>query len=507
MKLHKIKYALARPIFQVLANMHWYRKGYNVTLRFLCEYAGLSVEQLNQEVKALLDKKVVTLSKAGGGYILKNSLVFKVLECTEADLLEPFRYGALAVVTDKQIPGYPCIVVDNPMFLYAKMALYFRSLRSAPVTAVVGSIGKTTTKLMLGSAYSSTFKTLCENGNFTNITHVLQLCQHLNPAYRQLIMEISEANYGTIEAASIALAPKVAVITGIDISHMEEYGDLEEIKRQVCSIVKFMQNDGVVVVNKDEFSSYEYLLGKKVLTISGKGDADYVSKNITIDEHGISFELLDNVKREEHVIRLNNVWGIHNVGMAMQAFAAATFLGMSAEKVIKGLAKYTPQGVRQNAYWTLNGNLVYADCYNAVAKSIGSALRAANSIPVKGRRIAVIADIEETGIMSDKAHYEIVDFVNNSGFDIFIAYGPKLNKALENYDKPLNINVVKCRTSSSVINSLMENKKKGDLILFKASHSWHLDKCIRKLWPISYYWKFLKEKIPYLLWRIGIELY
>ena len=146
MKLYKLKYAIARPIFQILANLHWYRKGYNVTLRFLCDYAGLPIEQLSQDVKLLLDKKVVSLSKVGGGYILKNSLAFTVLDFDKSDLLEPYKYGALAVVTTKQIPGYPCIVVDNPMFLYAKMANYFRSLSNAPATAVVGSIGKTTTK-------------------------------------------------------------------------------------------------------------------------------------------------------------------------------------------------------------------------------------------------------------------------------------------------------------------------------------------------------------------------
>ena len=506
MNITKIRYSMARPVFQFLANLHWHRKGYGVNLRFLIRYAGIDENSLSDSVKSKLDKKVVALAKVGGGYILRNSLVFPVLDYNEEDLLEPFKYGALAVVATKVIPGYPTIVVDNPMFVYARMANYFRELSKAPVTAVVGSIGKTTTKMMLGSVYKQSAKTSCENGNFTNITHILQLCQHFSPKYRQLICEISEANYGTIEAASIALRPKVAVITAIDLSHMEEYGDPEEIKRQVCSISKNLADDGVVIVNKDEFTSWNYLNERKVLTVSTKGDANYVAHNIIVDTEGIEFEIIDNIQKKSHPIRLKNVWGIHNVGIALQAFAAGAFLGMTDKSIIKGLGKYHTQGIRQNAYWTLNGNLVYADCYNAVAKSISSAMSAAESIPLKnGKKLAVIADVEEAGVVSEETHLQIVDIINHSKFDTVIVYGPKLNKALDTYYDEIRTHIIRCDSFGKVMRALNQNVKKGDLVLFKSSHSWHLDKCIKKKWPVSFYWKLLQEKLPYLLWRISIE--
>lgn len=509
MKFHKIKYAIAKPIFQLLANIHSCRKEYKVTLGFLCNYANISEEDMSEEVKGRLNKKVVALAKAGGGYILKNSLVFSVLDHSEELLKEAYAHGAIAVVCKKQIQGIPCIVVDNPMFVYAKMANYYRSSTITPVTAVVGSIGKTTTKMMLGSVYSQYATTCCENGNFTNITHILQLCQHIAKKYRQIICEISEANYGTIEAASIALTPKVSVITAIDFSHMEEYGDAEEIKRQICSIAKHMDKDGVVVVNKDGFDSFEYLNGRRTVTISSEDNADYVVTNTTVDSKGIMFELKDNIKNQLHTIRLSNVWGKHNVGIAAQVFAAASYLNIPSDQIIKGLKKYQPQGIRQNIYKSFNGRIIYADCYNAVAKSIESAIESASTIPLSNgsRKIAVIADVEEAGIVSEEMHKNIVDVLNKSDFDTILAYGPKLNKAIADYDKPIVKNIVRCNDFVDVMRALKANNKKNDLILFKASHSWHLDKCIKKLWPISYYSKLLREKLPYLLWRISIEFH
>lgn len=508
MSFYKIKYAIARPIFQFLANIHSYREKYRITLRFLCDYAGV-LDNLNEEAKKNLDRKVVALARSGGAYVLKNSLVFTVLEYNEKDLIEAVKHGALAIVTTKNIPGCPCIVVDNPMFVYAKMANYYRTYSDAPVTAVVGSIGKTTTKMMLGSTYSEYTKTCYENGNFTNITHILQLCQHFAKKYKQIICEISEANYGTIEAASIALTPKVALITAIDMSHMEEYGDSEEIKRQVCAISKHMDNDGAVVVNKDEFDSFEYLNGKKVITISQKGDADYVVIDKKIDSKGIIFELQDNINKESHIIRLSNVWGKHNIGIASQVFAASSYLNIPKAKIIKGLEKYQPQGIRQNVYKTFNGRIIYADCYNAVAKSIESAIVAASTIPLEknGKKIAVIADVEEAGVVSEEMHLKIIDVLNKSNFDTIIIYGPKLNKAISQYEKTIVKNFIRCETFSQVMSNLKANNKRGNLILFKSSHSWHLDKCIKILWPLSFYFKRIKERLPYLLWRISIEFH
>ena len=504
MILSKFKYQITKPVLQLLANI----KSNKVSLGFLCNYAGISTDALSDDVKSKLNIKVSSLVHAHDGceLVLKNSLVFCILNYTHENLkLE----SAVAVVTNKEISGVPCILVDNPMFVYAKMANYYRSLTTAPVTAVVGSIGKTTTKMMLGAVYSQYFRTCYENGNYTNIRRILHLCQHLWKRYKQIICEISEADKGTIEAASIALTPKVSVITAIDMSHMEEYGDAEEIKRQVCSIAKHMDKDGVIVVNKDEFNSFEYLNERPTITISLKDDADYVVTNTTVDSKGILFDLQDNITNQLHTIRLSNVWGRHNVGIAAQVFAAASFLNIPHGKIIKGLKRYQPQGIRQNVYKSLNGRIIYADCYNAVAKSIESAITAASTIPLEqdSKRIAVIADVEEAGVVSQEMHLDIVDILNKSDFDTIIAYGSKLNKAIADYDQPIIKNIIRCNTFNDVLRNLRANNKKGDLILFKASHSWHLDRCIKIIWPISYYYRLFKEKLPFLLWRIGLEFH
>ena len=63
----------------------------------------------------------------------------------------------------------------------------------------------------------------------------------------------------------------------------------------------------------------------------------------------------------------------------------------------KALSSFKTEGARQNIIKTENDIVIYADCYNAIARSIKSAIDAASCIPIKGKRILVLGDIEEAG--------------------------------------------------------------------------------------------------------------
>ena len=51
------------------------------------------------------------------------------------------------------------------------------------------------------------------------------------------------------------------------------------------------------------------------------------------------------------------------------------------------LSLYKMEGERQNIIRTENDIVIYADCYNAIARSVQSAIEAACLIPIQGKRI------------------------------------------------------------------------------------------------------------------------
>ena len=121
---------------------------------------------------------------------------------------------------------------------------------------------------------------------------------------------------------------------------------------------------------------------------------------MSVLKSGLSFVVVDNSNGTEHPVRLNNIYARHNVSAALRAFAAARCEVLPYSLIVKGLAEYHTTGVRQNVIWTEDGICLYADCYNAIATSVRSAVETSDIIPVTGKRIAVLGDIEEWDSLS-----------------------------------------------------------------------------------------------------------
>ena len=119
----------------------------------------------------------------------------------------------------------------------------------------------------------------------------------------------------------------------------------------------------------------------------------------------------------------------------------------------------------------------------AVLKSMKSAIDACDIIPVKGKRIAVLGDIEEVGEMSEAMHKEIIEYVNASNFNQLMLVGEKMKKALSASSVRDSLEVSWDASIKELAKRVKEKSNTGDFVLFKASHSGNLDKCIVKIWP------------------------
>ncbi len=58
-------------------------------------------------------------------------------------------------------------------------------------------------------------------------------------------------------------------------------------------------------------------------------------------------------------------------------------------------------------FWEANGVRVLDDAYNANADSTIAALETLCDLPLQGRRVAVLGDMEELGAHSEAAHAEV----------------------------------------------------------------------------------------------------
>ncbi len=406
----------------------------------------------------------------------------------EKNAREATAKGAVCLITNKNYSDYPCLVSNNPLDIYAKVCRYYRDITDkVSVVAITGSIGKSTTKNMMGEVYKTTYRTTYTQANGNTRMFVGHAVQRIPDDAERMLQEVHEANLNETRYISEILHPDILCITPIDSSHLSRVGSTEKIEEEICSITEFMPINGKVVVNIDEFNRFELLNGRKVISISEKNrDADFSLCDVVSTNQGLSFFVFSKQTNTSYKIILNNIFAPHNAICALYAFATGFCDGIPPEKIVEGLCRYKTKGVRQNVIHTPDNILVYADCYNAVGRSMKSAIDGADIITVSGKRIAVLGDIKEIGEFTEKMHKDVVRHLFGSKFNYLITLGEEMEKATSDYLENSHIQIINCNSLEEVTSFLKSLVKSGDLVLFKASHSMELEKCIEKLWPEIY---------------------
>ena len=498
---------LLGPVGEVAAKAKKKRDSrYALTASRLCEIAGLETASFSDAVKARLSDTVSSVCRAGSRFT-RDCICVQFQEDGDQVIHWAMEHGALFCITRTQIDDLPCVPVENPEQVYADMCKYYRELSDLEVTAVVGSIGKTTTKRMISAVYAAQYHTFADPENENQIDCVGYIFQHIPKGTQKLVQEVSEDTPGCLGLISHMIGPKIAVVTAIDKSHIEAFGSEEKILEEIASVTRGMPADGKVILNIDDENTKNLIKDRPVVTVSLENpNADFYAGDITLETDGLSFCVTEKATGKRYPVKLNMVFAKHNVFSALYAFAAGVCAGVAYKNILKGLAAYRTVGIRQNVYQA-KGTILYVDCYNAVARSMRAAIQAADEIPASGKRIAVLGDIEEAGAFSDEIHKEVIAAVDASQFDVLLLYGEKMLRAAEKVKVRDTLEVV-CFTAKSPMSEAIRSKhlKTGDIVLFKSSRKSALEEVIKMTWPVTYRLKMLEYYWPIIKWRLKVIL-
>lgn len=205
--------------------------------------------------------------------------------------------------------------------------------------AVAGAHGKTTTTSLIASVLAA-----------AGFDPTFVVGGRVNAAGTNA--RVGQGDYMVVEAdesdrSFLLLAPVVAVVTTIDREHLDQYHSLEEIQSVFLEFVNRVPFYGAVVLCLDEPNVQGILPGVKrpVITYGVSAQADLVISEIELAGLESSFRLTfhgDDLGK----FRLPSPPGIHNVRNAAAAAAVALNLGIPADLIREGLAKFGGVGRR-----------------------------------------------------------------------------------------------------------------------------------------------------------------
>ncbi|MCI7013686.1 MAG: UDP-N-acetylmuramoyl-tripeptide--D-alanyl-D-alanine ligase [Clostridium sp.] len=328
--------------------------------------------------------------------------------------------GAHCAISERDVP-YCHIRVDSSLAAMQRLAAYLRRKSGIPVIAVVGSVGKTSTRQMLSCVLGKKYNILSTSGNFNNEYGLPQILFGLSPEHELAVLELGISNFGEMDRLGAIAAPDYAVYTNIGQMHLENLGNRDGVFKAKMELVKHMNPNGRLFLNgaDDKLRGGSYPLP---VTFFGM-DESYAIYPSDIVQHGLlstSFILHFNNTEPHCSVRVNMpAIGLHMVQNAVAAANAAVMLGLTPEQIAAGIESYSPVG-RRGRIVSAGSFTIMDDCYNAGPDSMRASILA---LPKQGRRKALLGDMLELGEGSQQQHYELGRFCAEAGLDMLFVSG------------------------------------------------------------------------------------
>jgi len=391
-----------------------------------------------------------------------------------------------AIVIDQkkipsQLPDCAVLIVEDARIALGKLAAAYRKDFDLPIVCVGGSNGKTTVKELLASVLRQKFSTLASEANFNNDIGVPMTLLRLEKSHLAAVLEAGTNHPGELAPLVKMIQPKLGVLTNIGREHLEFFGDVAGVAQEEGCLAELLPADGKLFVNGDNEWTEKIVARTKAKIIRvGLGkENDWRADKIRLDKNGATFRVETSKEIFCGEYRIN-LLGRHQVTNALFAIAVGEELGLGSAEIQNGLADCKLPKMRLQ-FWEANGVRVLDDAYNANADSTIAALETLCDLPLQGRRVAVLGDMEELGAHSESAHAEVGRRAAELKIGQLFAVGKMAAvTAKEARDGGLN-RVIEFENVEAAVMAIRKFLKTGDVVLLKASRASRLERIAETL--------------------------
>lgn len=339
------------------------------------------------------------------------------------------------------------------------LARQVRSLRKRhqfKIVGVVGSVGKTSTKLAIAQTLGKSLRVRHQDGNYNVLLSVpLVLFGHAIPSlanplawlkifasnikqiygsypYDVVVVELGTDGPGQIVEFKKYLELDIAVVTAVAAEHMEYFKDMKAVADEELSVAGFSRQ---VVYNSDMVApEYRSALPEGSLSFSLKAtDADYYLSNMFSGTGGIEADVKHGGEIYLHIAQ--DVVSETQLYASLAAVIVGRQLGLKNTQILDGLASVAPVSGRLRRLRGIKDSTIIDDTYNASPESVRAGLEAIYKIEAP-QRIAILGNMNELGSISADTHRQVGEMCDPSKLHLVVTIGPDANshlaKAAEN---------------------------------------------------------------------------
>jgi UDP-N-acetylmuramoyl-tripeptide--D-alanyl-D-alanine ligase len=354
------------------------------------------------------------------------------------------------------------ILVEDALHSLQELALFHRKTLNIPLIAHTGSNGKTTTKELLVAALKEKYQVAYTKGNLNNHIGVPLSLLSIKASDEIAVIEMGANAQKEIAFLSSLSLPDVGFITNYGKAHLEGFGGVEGVIKGKSELFDYLrENSKKALVNLHDPLQMENSKGTAQITFGSIEQADYIIEVNPKDGTYISAQF-------SGLLIQSNLTGKYNFNNLSIAISLASFYGLSAEEIKRGIESYQPKNNRSQLDSGKNNELL-RDYYNANPSSMQASLENFASLNVDAKpKWVILGDMFELGEYSQYEHQEIANTATSLGFEKVLLVGQAFHSVET---------TAPCFVSTpELLHYMKEETIKGKLILIKGSRGMQLEK-------------------------------
>ncbi len=372
-----------------------------------------------------------------------------------------------------------------------------RKLR-APVIAIAGSNGKTTTKELIAHMLAPRFRVHATVGNHNTEIGLPLTVLNAPDETEMLILEMGTAALGDVRRLCQLAPPTIGVLTSVSEEHVVTLGSLERIIEAETEVLEALPGWGLAVVNGDNPDVLAVARRKapcRLVTFGFAPHNDFVAEELVISREGTRFFLKpsplaplpcegEGFREEIRVPLLGRPAAL----AALAATAVAHYLGLPFSEIRQRLRDaHGAWGRLQLISLPQTEITILHDAYNANPASMREAIVCAAGVRHPDEElIFVLGDMLELGAISEHAHRQIGRSLADRRVrpDRLITVGEQARLIGEEAAQ-VGIPVQHFATPDAVARSMRLTNQKRYFILLKGSRGMHLERVLDGLLSLA----------------------
>lgn len=385
---------------------------------------------------------------------------------------------------------------------------YFVKHPEVKLVAVVGSVGKTSTKRALADILSQRYRIRMHEGNHNtafsvplailgiqyppSVHNPLAWLAVFRAAAKRvkeptdvdvIIQELGTDSPGDIEAFGAYLVPDIALVTAVTPEHMEFFGTLDAVAQEELAITQYAK---FTLINRDDvesrFAAFENNPNFSTYGITNAAEYHLEQRGFSPEAgYRVAVFAPEFPQIFEVFVR---VFGEHSLRPVMGAIATAARMGLAPSEITNGVALIRPVPGRMNLLRGINGTTIIDDTYNSSPAAAAAALQTLYALGVENvpQRIAVFGDMRELGSSSQVEHEKIGGMCDPNLLAWVVTVGPESEKHLAPVARQRGCQVHVASNAIAAGEFVRSVTEEGAMILVKGSQNTiYLEECVKIL--------------------------